>query len=114
MHRRRIAALDEKWLIPIAAKEFAQFLAADTRKNGRIRDLEPIEMQDGKNRAITLRIEEFVGMPTGGERTGFRLAITHHTRDDEVGIVKSGTIGVQQRITEFAAFIDRSRGFRSG
>jgi hypothetical protein len=36
-------------------------------------------------------IEELIGVPGGGERPGFRLAIANHTGDDEIGIVEHRT-----------------------
>src|SRR5438105_6299788 len=43
------------------------------------------------------RIEEFVGMPGGRERSGFRFAITDHTGDDEVRVVERRAEGVTER-----------------
>src|ERR1035438_3715724 len=44
--------------------------------------------QDWQHRPIGGRIEELVGMPRRGQRSGFRLAIADDASDDEIGIVE--------------------------
>ena len=69
-------------------------------------------MKDRKHRAIAGGIEEFVGVPTGGECAGFRFTVADDAADDQIRIVEGGAIGVGQRITQFAAFMDRAGRFR--
>jgi hypothetical protein len=45
-------------------------------------------MQNRQHRAVGHWIEEFVGMPCGGQRSGFRLAIADDAGDDEIGVVE--------------------------
>ena len=112
MHQARIVTLDEMRVVAVAAEQFGQFLPADAGQHGRVGDLEPVQMKDGKHRAVAGWIEEFVGMPTGGESAGFRFAVANNATDDQIGIVESGAIGVCQRIAEFTAFMDRAGRFR--
>ena len=51
-------------------------------------------------------------MPTGGERAGFGLAVADDAGNDQIRIVEGGAIGVNQRITQFAAFMNRAGRFR--
>jgi hypothetical protein len=50
--------------------------------------------------AIASRIDEFVGMPTGGARAGFGFAISDHTTGEEIGIIKDSAVSVKQRVTQ--------------
>jgi len=49
-----------------------------------------------KNRAIARGVQKFVGVPTGGQRTSFRLAVADDAGDNQIRIVESGAIGVGQ------------------
>src|SRR5580693_20992 len=69
-------------------------------------------MKDRQNGAIARGIEEFVGMPTRGERAGFGFAIADDTGDDQIRIVERRAISVRERITQFSAFMDRAWCFR--
>ena len=112
MHQRRIVALDEMRIVAVAAQQLGQFLAADAGQHGRIGDLEPVEMKDRKHRAVARGIEKLVGVPTGGERAGFRFSVANDASDDQIRIVEGGAIGMDQGIAEFAAFMDRPGRFR--
>jgi hypothetical protein len=112
MHARRIVALDEMRIVTVASQQFRQLLTADTGQHGGVGDLEPVQMKDRKHRAIARRVQKFVGVPTGGERAGFRFAVAYDATDDQIRIVERRAIGVRQRITEFAAFMNGARSFR--
>jgi len=47
-------------------------------------------------------------LPAGGERPGLSFAITDHTTDDQIRVVKCGAVRVRQGVPEFAAFMDRA------
>ena len=83
-------------IVAVAAQQLGQFLAADASQHRRIGDLETIEMKDRKNRAIARRVQKLVGVPTGGQRAGFRLAIADDAGDDQIRIVEGSAIGVGQ------------------
>ena len=86
----------------ITEKQVLQLFVADTRQEGRVVDLVPIEMKDGQNRAIAGRAEELVDVPGGGEGAGFRLAIAHQGRDDQVGIVERGAARLREHVAELS------------
>ena len=112
MHERRIVAFDEMRIVAVAAQQLRQLLAADAGEHRRIGDLETVEMKDRQNRAIARRIEELVGVPAGGQRAGFRLAVADDAGDDQVGIVEGGAVGMDQRIAQLSAFMDGPGRFR--
>ena len=68
-------------------------------------------MQNRQHRAVARGIEEFVGMPTGGQRSGFRFAVANHAAGKQVRIVEDRAIGVRQRIAQFSAFVNRPGSF---
>src|SRR5262245_17827984 len=69
-------------------------------------------MEDWKDNTVCDRVEKLVRVPGSSEWPRFRLAITDHGRDDQVGIVKCCAEGVRQCISEFTAFVDRPRRLR--
>ncbi len=71
-------------------------------------------MQNRDHGAVPRGIQEFVRMPACRERAGFRFAIADHAGDDEIGIIESRAVGVQQRVSQFTAFIDGTRRLRRG
>ena len=85
-----------------------------TGQHGGSGDLVAVEMQDGQHRAIARRVEEFVGMPTRGARTGFGFAIAHDAAGDEIGIIENRAVRVQNGVAEFAAFVNGAGRFRGG
>jgi hypothetical protein len=52
MHHGRDVAFHKIRFIAVTADELGQLMAADAGKNGRIGDLETVEMKDRKNRSI--------------------------------------------------------------
>ena len=71
-----------------------------------IGNLPPVEMEDGEHDTIGDGIEKLVRVPRGSERGGFSFAIADDAGNNEIGIVEGDTIRMQQRVAEFAAFID--------
>ena len=69
-------------------------------------------MEDGKNRSIPCGIEEFVGMPTGRKRSGFRFAVADNTAGQQVRIVKDRAISMRQRVTKFSPLVNGTWGLR--
>ena len=106
MHHGGDVAFHKVRLVTVTADQVGQFLAADAREHGRICDLETVEMQDRKNRAVTRGIEKLVGVPARGQCARFRLAVADHAGDDQIRIVERGAIGVDQGIAQFAAFMN--------
>ena len=106
MHQRGIVALNEMGIVAVAAQQLGQLLPADPGQHRWIGNLEAIEMKDRKYGAITRGIKELVGVPTGGERTGFGFSVANDATDDQIRVVEGGAIGMGQRIAEFAAFMN--------
>src|ERR1700733_1647780 len=70
-------------------------------------------MQNGQYGAIVHRVQKFVGVPTGGQRSCLRFSVADRYGHDEVGIGECGPEAMGKAVTEFAALVNRSRGFRS-
>ena len=70
-----------------------------------------VQMQDRQHGAVIGGVQEFVGMPRGRQRPGFRFAITDHTGDDEAGIIEDRAERMAERLAEFAAFVNRAGTF---
>ncbi len=51
-------------------------------------------------------IEELVGVPGGGERSGLRLAVADDTGDQQVRVVECGAVGMGEGVAQFAALVD--------
>src|ERR1051325_5553366 len=51
-------------------------------------------------------------MPTCGTWTGFGFAISHNTTDQQIWIIESRTVGMQERIAELSTFVNGAGGFR--
>src|ERR1022692_1277811 len=69
-------------------------------------------MQDRQNRAIGRGIEKFVRMPRGCERPRFGLAVPDHAGHQQHRVVKNRAERMTQRVSEFAAFMDRTGALR--
>src|SRR5262249_52794709 len=69
------------------------------------------EVQDGQHGSVARRVQELIGMPARRQRARLSLAIAHDTADQEVRIIKSGTIGVRDRVSELAALMNGPRSF---
>src|ERR1700680_79014 len=111
MHHGGDVAVHEMRFIGVTAEQVGQFAVADAGEHGRIGDLEPIEMEDGKNRTVALRIQKLVGMPTGGKCASLRLSVAHYAGYDEIRIIECRAKGMDERITQLAAFKDRPGSF---
>src|SRR5678815_76981 len=70
-------------------------------------------MEDWQYCSVPFRIEEFVRVPAGRERTSFCLAIADDTNCEETRIVKNCAIRVCDHITELTSLMDGARSFGS-
>lgn len=96
---------DEIGLVSIAHEQIFELGVGDARQHRRVGDLVAIQMQNRQHRAVATRIKKLVGMPRRGQR---RFAVAHAATRDEVGVVEYRAIRMQQRISKFAAFVDRA------
>ena len=88
MHHGRNVAFHEMRFVAATADQVGQFPVADAGEDGRIGDLEPIEMKDRKNRTITCRIQKLVGVPTRGKCARFRLTVADDAGHNQIRIVE--------------------------
>src|SRR5208283_2144359 len=106
----RIIACHQVGLVPTAAQVLFELLWIDSREHGGVSDLVAVQMQDRQHGTVRDRVQKFVSLPAGCQRSGLRLAVAHHTGDDQVRIVERGTIGMAQGVPKLAALMDRPRG----
>ena len=108
----RVVALDGEDVVAVAAQQALELVAVDAGRDRRVRDLPAVEAQDRQHRSVVDRVDELVAVPARRQRTGLELAVADHGRDDEVGVVHGGAVGVGQDVAELAALVDRSRRLR--
>src|SRR3954469_15367237 len=71
-------------------------------------------MEDRQHCTVVDRIEELVRMPARRERTCFGFAVADDACGNEIGSVEDRAVRVYERVSELAAFVNRSRRFRRG
>src|SRR5580700_3540604 len=106
MHRLRIVSFHKERRPAAAAYELLQLLMLDTRKHGGIADLVAVQMQDRQHRAVADRVEQLSGLPSGRQRTGFRLTIPHDAGHNQIRIVERGAEGMTERVAQLTAFVN--------
>ena len=114
VHAFVVAAFHEIRGVTIADEQRPQLVVADAGQDGRVVDLVAVQMQDRQHRPVGDRVEEFVAVPAGGERTGLRLAVADHDEGNQVRVVVGRPVGVRDAVAEFAAFVDAARRFGGG
>ena len=112
MHRHRLVAFHEVRFVAVALEEALQLLARDAREHGGVGDLVAVEVEDGQHGAVARGIEELVRVPARRERAGLRLAVADDAGHDEVAVVERGAVGVRDRVSELASFVNRARRLR--
>jgi hypothetical protein len=108
MHPRRLVAGDGQRPPAVADEEREELVLRDPREDGRVRDLVAVQVEDGKDGAVTRRVKELVGVPARGERAGLGLAVSDDARDEEVRVVEGRAERVRERVPELAALVDRA------
>ena len=112
MHQVRIGALHKQRIPAVSAQQLLELLAWDPGEDGRVGNLVAVEVQDRQHGTVGHRTEKLVGVPGGGERSGFRFAITDHARNHQFRIVEYRSERVTQRIAKLTALVDGTRAFR--
>jgi hypothetical protein len=72
-----------------------------------------VEMQDGKDRSVTFRVEIVERLPRTTGRTGLGLAVPHDGHDEKIRAIERGADGVKETVTEFPSLVDGSRNMRA-
>ena len=75
MHEGRIAAFDEIGFVAIAHEKIGELRFCYPRQHRRPGDLISVEVKHRQDRPVALRVQKFVGVPTGGQRAGFGFSI---------------------------------------
>jgi hypothetical protein len=96
-------ALHEQRLPAVAHHQAIELLLRDARQQGEIGDLVAVEVEHRQYGAVADRVDEFVDVPGGGQRSGLRFAVTHAGQGDQLGVVEHGAAGVGEPIPQFAA-----------
>ena len=112
VHWHRLRSGDYDGLIPVASEQLEQLLVPHASEDGRVGDLVAVEMEDRQHGPIQGRIEKRVAVPGGGQRTGFRLAVADHTRDNQIRVIECSSVGVRKGIAELPAFVNRAGRLR--
>ncbi len=110
----RLVTLDRQHLVAVAAQQALQLPARDPGRDRRVGDLVAVEVQDRQDGAVVHRVDELVGVPGGGQRTGLELAVADHRSNQEVGVVHRGAVRVGEDVAELAALVDRARRLGRG
>ena len=105
----RIVALDLDHVVPVSGEQRADLLRVLACEHGGTRDLRAVEMQDGEYRTVALGVEERDALPGPLERTGLRLAVSHHRQCDEVRVVHGRPEGVDEDVPELSTLLDGPR-----
>ena len=108
VYLRGVVAFDKIGLVAVAFQKAGEFLVGNARQHRRPGDLISVQVQDRQHRAVAGRIEEFVGMPAGGQGSGLRFSIADHAAGQQVRIVEDRAKGVRQRIAQFSALVNRA------
>ena len=108
VHLPGLVAGDDHGRVAVAAQEREQVLLRYAPQHGRAGDLVLVEMQDREHRAFTRRVQEADALPRALERRGLGLAVADDAGDDQLGVVERGAEGVQERVAELAALVDRA------
>ncbi|CAO0833288.1 hypothetical protein SMICM17S_00684 [Streptomyces microflavus] len=113
----RVVAGDVQRVVAVAAQELVELLLGQPGQDRGVGDLVAVEVEDRQDGLVVDRVEELVGVPGRGERSGLRLAVADHTGHQQTGVVEGGAVGVGEGVAEFAAFVDgagRLRGDMAG
>ena len=94
VHQLGVVSLHIVRLVTVAAQQLIELLMGDPREHGRVRDLVAVQVQDWEHGAVVHGVEELVGVPAGGERAGFGLAVADDTGHEQIGIVEGRAVGV--------------------
>jgi hypothetical protein len=98
VYPRRVVSLHKVDLVAVALKERTNIVVGVASEDSWAADLVPVQVEDREYRAVARGIEETGPLPRTGERSGFRLAVAHDRRDDQVRIVKCGAERVGQHV----------------
>ena len=103
-----IGTFDEIGLIAVADKQALELLVADSSQHRRIGDLVAVQVQDGQHRPVADGVEKLVGVPGRCQGPGLSLAIAHHDRNDQIGIIEGRPEGMGEAVAQLASLMNRA------
>jgi hypothetical protein len=104
------SAGDQERLVSVAPHQLEQLMLGDPGQHRGVRDLVAVEVEDRENHTVEPGVHELVGVPCGRERSRLGFAVADHARDEQVGVVERRTVGVAERVPQFAALMQGARG----
>src|SRR5271167_4318811 len=106
MDRLRLVSRYHVRLVAIPTEQAFEFVVRNAREDRRVGNLVAVEMENRQYRSVTHRVQEFIGMPRGCERSRFRLAITNYCDGNQTGIVESSAVRMGEAVAKFSSFVD--------
>src|SRR5919199_4191511 len=85
----------------------------NSRQDCRVSNLVAIQVQDGQYSPIPGGVEELIRVPSRGKRASFRFPIPYNAANHQVRVIEGSPVSMRNRITQFTAFVDGTRSFRS-
>ncbi|MNC26087.1 hypothetical protein D3C75_742040 [compost metagenome] len=114
MHQIRVGAFHIMRLPAHTGEVSGHFLTGLTGKDGGIADFEAVQVKNRQYCAVGDRIDEPVGEPGCGQRSGFGFAVSDDNSGDQLRFVENSADTMGEGITQLAAFMDGARSFGSG
>ena len=111
VHQRRVGSFHEIRFIAVAGEEVFQLFVGQTRQYGGAGNFVSVQVQDGEYGTVARWIQKLIGVPTRSQWAGFGLSIAHDATGQQVRVIENRAIGVQQRITKLATFVNRPGSF---
>jgi hypothetical protein len=106
------ASRDHLRLPAVAPQQREEILLRDPGEDRRVRDLVAVQVEDRQHDPVAACVEQLVRVPARRERAGLRLTVSNDAHDEQVGIVERRAEGVDERVAELAALVDRARRLR--
>ena len=75
MHRLGVIAFHKKRLVAVPDQQRFQFIRRHAGKDRGAGDLVSVEMQNRQDGAVARGVQEFIAVPTPGQRSGFRFSV---------------------------------------
>ena len=94
MHFFRVVAFHEVGSPAAAPQELLQFFAFYAGQNGGVGYFIAVKMKYRKDSSIGYWAQEFVGVPGGRQRPGFRFTVADNTGYDQIGIIERRAEGM--------------------
>ena len=109
VHNVRFAPFYEIGIVPISCEELRKLAVGHSTQHRGVGDFVAVQVQDGQNGAVARRVQEFVRVPAGRERSRLRFPVAHDATDQQFRVIKRGAVGMSDGVSRCSlAFMDRS------